>query len=162
MHVSRSIFRSDVGRRFALAVLVAAAGAATARADAAADRAAVGALDTQYQAAVAANDASTMDRILANDFVLVTGKGKTYDKHDLLESARKKEVTYERQEEILNTQTVRVWGDTAVVTARLWIKGMQGKDAIDYQLWFSDTYARTPTGWRYVFGQAAQRLTEGQ
>jgi hypothetical protein len=31
----------------------------------------VAALDTQYQAAVKANDATTMDRILADDFILV-------------------------------------------------------------------------------------------
>ena len=36
----------------------------------------VAALDTQYQAAVKANDAATMDRILADDFVLVTGRGQ--------------------------------------------------------------------------------------
>ena len=78
-----------------------------------------------------------------------------------LDSARRKDVTYERQEEMPGTQTVRVWGDTAVVTALLWIKGSQaGSDPFDYKLWFSDTYVRTPQGWRYAFGQAAQRLAE--
>jgi len=59
----------------------------------------VAALDTKYQAAVKANDAATMDQILANDFVLVTGRGKVFSKAVLLDSARKKEVTYERQDE---------------------------------------------------------------
>ena len=55
--------------------------------------------------------------------------------------------------------TVRVWGDTAVITALLHIKGAtrEGK-AFDYKLWFSDTYARTPAGWKYVFGQASLPL----
>jgi len=124
-----------------------------------ADRAAVAALDTQYQAAVERNDADTMGRILAEDFVLVTGLGKTYDRNDLLEQARSKEVTYERQEEVDGTQTVRVYGDTAIVTALLWVKGTQaGSEPFDYKLWFSDTYVRTPQGWRYAFGQAAQRI----
>lgn len=35
------------------------------------------------------NDAAVMDRILAPDFVLVTGRGRTYSKTDLLEEARK-------------------------------------------------------------------------
>ncbi len=126
------------------------------------DRAAVAALDTRYQAAVAANDAEAMDAILAEDFVLVTGVGKTYTRKDLLDSARNKAVVYERQEEIPGTQTVRVWNDTAVVTARLWLKGVQAGQAFDYQLWFSDTYVRTASGWRYAFGQAAQRLAPGQ
>ena len=136
--------------------------ASVARADAEADRAAVAALDVRYQAAVAANDVAGMDAILADAFVLVTGVGKTYSKHDLLESARSKAVIYERQEEIPGSQSVRVWNDTAVVTARLWLKGTQGGQAFEYQLWFSDTYVRTPAGWRYFFGQAAQRLAPGQ
>src|SRR6478736_5304799 len=83
------------------------------------DKATVAALDTEYQAAVKNNDAATMDRILADDFVLVTGKGKTFTKTDLLHAAREKDQIYEHQED--TEQTVRVWDDTAVVTALLWI-----------------------------------------
>jgi ketosteroid isomerase-like protein len=113
----------------------------------------VAALDTKYQAAVKANDAAKMDQILADDFTLVTGRGKVFGKADLIESARKKEVIYERQDEEPGTQKVRVWGDTAVVTALLWIKSVQGNKPADYKLWFSDTYVRTPTGWRYAFSK---------
>jgi len=88
--------------------------------------------------------------------VLVTGKGKTFTKADLLKSARDKDQTYEHQED--TEQTVRVWGDTAVVTALLWLKYTNKDGAQDYKLWFSDTYVRTKTGWRYVFGQASTRL----
>lgn len=122
------------------------------------DAKAVAALDTKYQAAVKANDAATMDQILADDFILVTGRGSVFSKADLLDSARKKEVTYEHQDEEPGTQKIRVWGDTAVVTALLWIKSVQGGKPADYKLWFSDTYVRTPTGWRYVFGQASLPL----
>jgi ketosteroid isomerase-like protein len=118
----------------------------------------VAALDTKYQAAVKSNDAATMDQILADDFVLVNGRGKISSKADLIESARKQEVTYERQDEESGTQKVRVWGDTAVVTSLLWIKAVHADKPIDYKLWFSDTYIRTPAGWRYVFGQASLPL----
>ncbi len=124
----------------------------------ASDEKAVAALDTEYQAAVKNNDAKTMDRILADDFVLVTGLGKTYSKSDLLEEARGKRTTYERQED--GEQKVRVWGDTAVVTALLWAKGSENGKAFEYKLWFSDTYVRTRSGWRYVFAQASTRLPE--
>jgi ketosteroid isomerase-like protein len=113
-------------------------------------------LDTQYQAAVKKNDVAAMDRILAEDFVLVTGSGKTYGKADLLEEGRTGRVIYERQED--SSQKVRVWGDTAVVTAKLWAKGMDNGKPFDYTLWFSDTYVRTRHGWRYVFGQASLPL----
>jgi len=118
---------------------------------------AVAALDTQYQAAVEKNDAATMDRILADDFILVIGNGKTYTKADLLKGARSRDVVYEHQSD--TEQTVRVWGDTAVVTAKLWEKGRtQDGKSFDKTLWFSDTYVRTPSGWRYVFGQASLPL----
>lgn len=119
----------------------------------------VAALDTEYQAAVKRNDAAAMGRILAEDFVLVTGRGKTYSKADLLSQARNKSDTYEHQEEL--EQKVRVWGDTAVVTALLWVKGSNDGKPFDRKLWFSDTYVRTPAGWKYFLGQASLALPAG-
>jgi len=117
-------------------------------------------LDTRYQQAVKVNDAATMARILADDFVLVTGRGKIFTKEDLLEEARAGTTVYERQDEL--EQTVRVWGDTAVVTALLWLKGTTGGKPFEHKLWFSDTYVRTPEGWRYVFGQSSLPLLDSR
>lgn len=120
----------------------------------------VAALDTEYQAAVARNDAAAMDRLLADDFVLVIGSGKAYTKQDLLEDARAKTHVYERQDD--SRQTVRVWKDTAVITALLHAKGTQGGKPFEYRVWFSDTYVRTPRGWKYVFGQSGARLPDNE
>jgi ketosteroid isomerase-like protein len=117
------------------------------------DKKTVADLDTQYQAAVKINDAATMDRILADDYALVTGSGKIYSKADLLDEARSGRVVYDHQED--TAQTVRLWGDTAVITAKLWEKGTDSGKPFDYTVWFSDTYVRTPSGWRYVFGQSS-------
>ncbi len=113
----------------------------------------VAALDTEYQEAVKNHDAKTMGRILADDFILVTGRGKVFSKADLLAEAADTEVIYERQED--SNQTVRVWGDMAVVTALLWAKGTEKGKPFDYKLWFSDTYVCTPEGWRYLFAQSS-------
>ena len=115
----------------------------------------VAALDTVYQKAVKANDIAIMDRILADDFVLVTDRGASLTKADLIKEAREKRTIYEHQEEEEGTQKVRVWRDTAVVTALLRIKGTRDQNPFDYKVWFSETYVRTATGWRYVFGQAS-------
>ena len=120
------------------------------------DESIVAALDTEYQEAVKNNDATTMARILADDFVLVTGNGRVYTKADLLKEAVEKTVIYERQED--TDQTVRMWGDTAVVTALLWARGTDRGEPFDYKVWFSDTYVRASTGWLYVFGQSSLRL----
>jgi hypothetical protein len=55
---------------------------------------------------------------------------------------------------------VRLWQNTAVVTALLWEKGTNKGTPFDYKLWFSDTYVRTASGWRYVFGQASLPLPQ--
>ena len=123
-----------------------------------ADALEVARLDTAYQAAVKRNDWMTMDRILHDDFVLVLGTGAVVSRSELIDEARSGAYTFEQQDEDPGTQTVRVWGDTAVVTARLWIKGSANGSAFDRRLWFSDTYVRTPGGWRYAFGQASIRL----
>jgi ketosteroid isomerase-like protein len=120
------------------------------------DESIVAALDTEYQEAVKNNDVATMDRLLADDFALVTGNGRVYAKADLLKEAVEKTVIYERQDD--SNQTVRVWGNTAVITALLWAKGTDRGEPFDYKVWFSDTYVRTSTGWRYVFGQSSLRL----
>ena len=120
------------------------------------DRKTVSAMDTQFQAAVKNNDVEGMNRILADDFILITSSGKPQTKTDQLNEARERKTIYEHQED--TDQTVRLWGDTAVVTAKLWAKGTDGEKPFDVKLWFSDTYVRTPAGWKYVFGQAACRL----
>lgn len=122
------------------------------------DAQAVAALDLEYQAAVERNDADAMARILADDFTLVTGRGVAFDKAALLESVRKPLAIYELQREEPGTQKVRVSGDTAVVTARLNLKGTRDGKPFDYSLWFTDTYVRTPAGWKYFFGQASIAL----
>ncbi|NOT40818.1 MAG: nuclear transport factor 2 family protein [Alphaproteobacteria bacterium] len=118
-------------------------------------------LDTRYQLAVKQNDAATMDRILHDDFILVLGNGTAHTKGDLLKSARAKKYTYELQDEEAGTQTVRLYGDTAVVTAKLVLKATAKGKSLQMKLWFSDTYLRTPLGWRYAFGQASLPLPEG-
>lgn len=122
------------------------------------DKRLVAGLDTDYQAAVKRNDAATMAKILDDRFVLVLGDGRTASKVDLLSDATRKTITYEQQDEEAGTQTVRLFGDTAVVTAKLWVKGTRAGTAFDRTLWFSDTYVRTPQGWKYVFGQASLAL----
>ena len=98
-----------------------------------------------------------MDQILADDFVFVTDRGVSLTKADLIKEAREKRTIYENQEEEEGTQKVRVWRDTAVVTALLRVKGTRDQNPFDYKVWISETYVRTATGWRYVMGQASMQ-----
>ena len=124
------------------------------------DRRTVAALDTEFQAAVKRNDAATIDRIQHPDMVLVLGDGRVLTKADHVRAARDKTVVYEIQDEEPGSQVVRIHGDTAVVTALLRLKGTHEGTPFDRRVWFSDTYVRTPGGWKYFFGQASLRLPD--
>ena len=154
-----SLIENARGAAIALTALL-SAGAAYASPEE--DRAAVAALDTEYQAAVERNDAETMARILHPDMILVVGRGAVFTREDLLRSARERDIEYQHQVEDEGTQTVRLYGtDTAIVTARLWLKGTPREgETFDRRLWFSDTYVRTAEGWRYAFGQASINLPQ--
>jgi ketosteroid isomerase-like protein len=127
----------------------------TARAAGDEDSRVVGRLDVEFQAAVKANDVSTIERILHPDMILILGNGTVVTRAQLLQEAREHKVSYEQQDEVAGTQTVRLYGDTAVVTALLWVKALRNGTLLDKRVWFSDVYLRTPSGWRYAFGQGS-------
>lgn len=116
----------------------------------------VAALDIEFQAAVARNDSATIERLLPSDYILVSGAGEVQTKADLVNEARAKTYLYTRQDD--SHRTVRIWGDTAVLTALLWAQGTTGGRHFNVKVWFSDTYACTAHGWRYVFGQVGTHV----
>lgn len=155
--------------KFPLTLLLAACGLAQATPQD--DAVTVANLDIAYQAAVLRGDADTMARTFHEDFILVTGRGVRSNARDWLTAAREGHINYEHQEVIDDSRSVKVDGDTAVVTAKLWIKGTvtaaypgvakgQAKagDIVNRVLWYSDTYVRTKAGWKYFFGQASLAL----
>jgi len=154
-----SVKKAFASKAAAWLAMVLPLGAAAASADVAAQ---VAALDIEYQAAVKRNDEAGMARILAEDFVLVSGGGLTFTREQLLAEARGKTITYEEQDVVPGTRTVRVFGEhTAVVTALLALKGVELKTGRVHhrKLWFSDVYIRTGAGWKYALGQVG-RLVE--
>jgi ketosteroid isomerase-like protein len=113
-------------------------------------------LDTKYQKAVQQNDAKTMAEILADGFILVEGDGKKLTKADLLNDATSGQTHYARQDD--SERTIAVFGDTAVISAKLYAKGIEDGVKVDYYMWFTDVYIRTPNGWRYFYAQSSLAL----
>lgn len=116
----------------------------------------VAALDTEFQAAVKRNDAATVERLLPGDYILVSATGDVQRKADLVNDAREKKYVYTHQED--SHRTVRIWGNTAVLTALLWAEGTTQGRHFDVKVWFSDTYVCTFKGWRYVFAQVGTHV----
>ncbi|HEY1772009.1 MAG TPA: nuclear transport factor 2 family protein [Gammaproteobacteria bacterium] len=123
------------------------------------DAAKIAALDTEFQAAVARNDAVAVARLLPGDYVLVTGKGTVFSKADLVAEAKGALTHYTRQDD--SKQMVRFISGVAVITALLRAQGT-GEDGkpFDYTLWFSDIYTCRSDGWRYTFAQSSIHLPQ--
>ena len=113
-------------------------------------------LDTQFQAAVKRNDAATVARLLPDDYILVSAMGQVATKAELVNEARQGKYVYSHQED--SDRVVRIGGNTAVLTALLWAQGTTEGKRFDLKIWFSDTYACTQQGWRYVFGQVGSHI----
>ena len=116
----------------------------------------VAALDTEFQAAVKRNDVAAVERLLPSSYILVSASGEVQTKADLVNEARQRRYLYTHQED--SHQTVRMWGGTAVLTALLWAQGTTEGRHFDVKVWFSDTYACTSEGWRYVFAQVGTHV----
>jgi hypothetical protein len=101
--------------------------------------------------AVEENDARTMDQVLADDFILAEGNEKRSSGADLLKDATSGKTYCKIQRD--TDRTIMVSGGTAVVTAKLWAKGIEDGVVVDYKLLFGDVNVRTPKG-RYFFGHA--------
>jgi ketosteroid isomerase-like protein len=107
----------------------------------------------EFQRAVAANDADTLDRILSDDFVLYTSRGTAVAKSGILDEARLKGSHYECNDS--SDVRARVWGDTGVVTALLHEKGVANGKPFDAAVRFTDVYVRTDRGWVQVSAHAS-------
>lgn len=113
-------------------------------------------LDIAFQAATAKKDVAALERMLPDDYILVTSKGQINTKQDLLNDARDASTVYSRQDD--SNRTVRIWGDTAVITALLTAIGTVNGKPFEYHVWFSDVYLCTASGWRYTFAQVGGRV----
>ena len=98
-------------------------------------------------------DAAALERIWADDYTFINGKGAVLTKAQRLENLKSCSTTLDsinEEEEI----KVRVYGgDTAVAISRVTIKGQYSGKESSGQYRSSHTWARTPSGWQLVCNQ---------
>jgi protein tyrosine/serine phosphatase len=113
------------------------------------------ALDEKYQAAIKAQDAKTFGPMLLDNFVLITSSSDYLSKQQVIEQTTdpKLKFTVNKSRDV----KVRFYGkDVAVVTAILdQVFDYDGKH-YDYPVRFSDTYVRTPDGWKQLSAHASR------
>jgi len=107
----------------------------------------------QYRTALTKRDATTLEKIWADDYTFINGKGAVLTKAQRLENLKSGSTTLDsinEEEEI----KVRVYGgDTAVAISRVTIKGQYSGKQSSGQYRSSHTWARTPSGWQLICNQ---------
>jgi ketosteroid isomerase-like protein len=100
-------------------------------------------------------DASTLDRIFHPDLTYSHSNGRTETKAEAIENATKGPAVTESID--VQDQTVRVYGNTALVKAKIAIKMVNAGNTNNLLLSVLHVWLKTPKGWQLV-GRQSTRL----
>ena len=108
-------------------------------------------LESEFARAVACNDADALDKLLADDWIIVEPDGGMIDKARFLEVIRSGALSHESMES--TDLRARLYGDTAVVTGLTTSKGkFMGQDFTSCER-ATDIFVKQADRWQCVFTQ---------
>jgi ketosteroid isomerase-like protein len=108
-------------------------------------------LENDFERAVANNDADALDEFLADDWIIVGPDGDIIDKARFLGVIKSGVLSHELMES--TDMTVRLYGNTAVVTALTTTKGkFMGQDFASCER-ATDIFVKQTDRWQCVFTQ---------
>jgi ketosteroid isomerase-like protein len=112
------------------------------------------ALEMQWRDAVLGNNVSQMDHLLADDYIGISANGTIETKTQ--ELAQRKAGTVRIQSLDLSDLKVRVYGDTAVVTSRAELTGVNGQSDISGNYRYTRVYNKRLGQWKIVSFEASR------
>jgi ketosteroid isomerase-like protein len=111
-------------------------------------------LEMEWRQAVLDNNASAMERLLADDYVGISANGTIETKAQVL--AQRKAGTVHFTQLDLNDVKVRLYGDTAVVTSQADLQGKNGERDISGKYRYTRVYNRRFGQWKIVSFEASR------
>jgi len=93
-------------------------------------------------------DFAAIDRTLADDFIWTTFGGTVFDRAETSEHLKSGDSRYELYES--DDVRIRIYGDTAVVTARLLRRGRNSKRDLSGEFRYTRVYLKQKGRWRMV------------
>lgn len=108
------------------------------------------------QAALGKNDADAMDKIYAENYMLVNVDGSVQTRAERLESLRSGETKYSSFAYSEPNIRINPEGTGAVVIAKLSMKGTAKGKPIDGDYRVTQVYSKTKDGWKQVTAQATK------
>ena len=109
-------------------------------------------LERQTKEAILHRDADFSTRTLADDYVAITPLGQVTTKQDAISARRSGQLRYESMN--VTEMVVRLFGDTAVVTARADVKGHQLGEDFSGPYRYTRVWVRRSGHWQTVSYQA--------
>jgi len=111
-------------------------------------------LEMQWRDAVVGNNVSQMDHLLADDYIGISANGTVVTKTQ--ELAQRRAGTVRIQSLDLSDLKVRVYGDTAVVTSRAELTGVNGQSDISGNYRYTRVYNKRLGQWKIVSFEASR------
>ena len=105
----------------------------------------------KWAAAIASNDVEAIGSFMADDWVIVGDNGAT-TKQEFLSWVASGDVTHEAMQSVSEPR-VKIYGDTAVLTARVTNNGHYKGQPFSADEWTTDVFQRFPDGWLCVLSQ---------
>ncbi len=111
--------------------------------------------DSLMQFATRSYDVETLDKLLPEDFTLISSSGRLFRKGDVLaETADRKIIWYNND---TSNVDIRVYnGNCGIVVAELHQKFEQDGKIIEVRLRYTDTWVLAAGEWSYVSGHATR------
>jgi ketosteroid isomerase-like protein len=105
-------------------------------------------LEREWNEAIVKKDFPALERILGDEFVYLDHVGGVNPKADMLRGLKNSEVTIDPFE--TEDVTVRVFGDTAIVTGRFTQTVRLKEESATAQFRYTDVYVRRGKSWQAV------------
>jgi len=109
-------------------------------------------MERQAREAILHRDADFSQRTLAEDYVAITPLGQVTTKQDSVSARKSGQLRYETVD--VSDMVVRVYGDTAIVTARADVKGHQLGEDFSGPYRYTRVWVRRAGHWQAVSYQA--------
>ncbi len=118
------------------------------------DEQAVRQLLNEISAALSRNDSAALDRIYADSYTLTNENGVVLTKAPRLAAIKSGDLKYESF--VRETESVRVYGDTAVTVGRVTLKGQSRGQAVSGQFRNTVILVRKGGRWQVVAAQSTR------
>jgi ketosteroid isomerase-like protein len=114
-------------------------------------------LEHAWSDAIVKRDTTAIDRILADDYVLTTPEGRLVTKAQILQTFRSPgDPSFVIQGVDLAEMTIRVFGETALVSCRFTLKVQSEGRKVETPFRHTDVFVKRPVGWRCESRQATR------